>query len=84
MSDQVARNGRSMCDKRTCDQNMHKPLLNRVQAHLTPKLPVFESRCMHERSHKRACLTITHNDQTTYQTIHFKHNNNNTWSKTVL
>ena len=25
-----------------------------------------------------------HNDQTTYQTIHFKHNNTNTWAKTVM
>ena len=27
---------------------------------------------------------IMHSDQTTYQTIHFKHNNTNTWAKTVL
>ena len=47
------------------------------------KPPVFESRCMRERSRKRASLTITHNDQTSYQTIHFKHNNTNTWAKTV-
>ena len=26
----------------------------------------------------------TYNDQTTYQTIHFKHNNNSTWAKTIL
>ena len=25
-----------------------------------------------------------HNDQTTYQTIHFKHNNNITWGKAIL
>ena len=39
---------------------------------------------MRKRPHKRASLTITHNDQTTYQTIHFKHNNTNTWAKTVV
>ena len=83
MSDRVALNGRSTCDERTYDQNMREPFLNRVQACLAPKLPVFESRHMRERSHKRASLTITHNDQTTYQTIHFKHNNTNTWAKTV-
>ena len=38
---------------------------------------------MRERSRKRASLPITHNDQTTYQTIHVKHNNTNTWAKTV-
>ena len=26
----------------------------------------------------------THNDQTTYQTIHFKHNNSITWAKAIL
>ena len=81
MSDRVALNGRSTCDERTCDRNMREPFLNRVQAHLAPKLPVFESRRMRECSRKRASLTITHNDQTTYQTIHFKHNNTNTWAK---
>ena len=84
MSDRVALNGRSTCDERTCDRNTREPFLNRAQAHLAPKPPVFESRCMHERSRKRASLTITHNDQTTYQTIHFKHNSTNTWAKTVL
>ena len=63
---------------------MHKLFLNHVQAHLAPKPPVFESRCMRECSHKRASLAIMHNDQTTYQTIHFKHNNNITWAKAVL
>ena len=63
---------------------MREPLLNRMQACLAPRLPVFESRRVHERSCKRASLTITHNDQSTYQTIHFKHNNNNTWSEAVL
>ena len=84
MSDRVALNGRSTCDECTRDQNMCEPFLNRAQAHLAPKLPIFESRCMHGRSRKRASLTITHNNQTTYQTIHFKHNNNITWTKTVL
>ena len=84
MSDRVALNGRSTCDERTCDRNTHEPFLNRVQAHLAPKPPVFELRRMRERSHKRASLMITHNDQTTYQTIHFKHNNNMTWTRTVL
>ena len=84
MSDLVALNGRSTCDERTCDQNTREPFLNRVQAHLAPKPPVFESRRMREHSRKRASLTITHNDQTIYQTIHFKHNNNITWTRTVL
>ena len=83
MSDRVALNRRSTCDERTCDRNTHEPFLNRAQARLAPKLPVFESRCMRERPRKRASLTITHNDQTTYQTIHFKHNNTNTWAKIV-
>ena len=57
--------------------------LNRAQARLAPKPPVFELQRMCERSRTRASLTITHNDQTTYQTIHFKHNNTNTWAKAV-
>ena len=83
MSDRVALNGQSTRDERTCDRSMCEPFLNRVQAHLAPKLPVFESRYVRKRSRKRTSLTITHNDQTTYQTIHFKHNNTNTWAKTV-
>ena len=67
-----------------CDRNMREPFLNRAQARMAPKLPIFESRRMRERSCKRASLTITHNNQTTYQTIHFKHNNNITWTRTVL
>ena len=81
MSDRVALNGRSTCDERTCDRNTHEPFFNRTQVRLAPKPPVFESRCMHERSCKSASLTITHNDQSSYQTIHFKHNNTNTWAK---
>ena len=84
MSDRVALNGRSTCDERTCDRDMRELFLNRAQAHWAPKPPVFESRRMRERSHKRDSLTITRNDQTTYQTIHFKHNNNITWTRTVL
>ena len=84
MSDRVALNGRSTGDDRTCDRNTHEQFLNRAQAHLAPKLPVFESRRMRDCSHKRASLMITHNDQTAYQTIHFKHNNNITWTRTVL
>ena len=72
MSDRVALNGRSTCDECTCDRNTHEPFLNRVQARLAPKPPIFESRHMREHSRKRASLTITHNDQTTYRTIHFK------------
>ena len=84
MSDHVALNKRSMSDERTCDQNMREPFLNCAQARLVPKLPVFELRCMREHSCKCASLTITRNDQTTYQTIHFKHNKNITWTRTVL
>ena len=84
MSDRVALNGRSTCDESTCDRNTREPFLNRAQACLAPKPSVFESRRMRERLRKRPSLTITHNDQTTYQTIHFKHNNTNTWAKKVL
>ena len=63
MSDRVTLNGRSTCDERTCDRNTRELFLNRAQARLAPKLPVFESRRMHEHSRKRASLTITHNDQ---------------------
>ena len=83
MSDRVALNGRSTFDERTCDRNTHEPFLNCIQACLAPKPPIFESRHMYERSRKCTSLTITHNNQTTYQTIHFKHNNTNTWAKTV-
>ena len=84
MSDRGALNGQSTCDECTCDRNTREPFLNRAQACLAPKPPIFESRHMRECSRKRASLTITHNDQTTYQTIHFKHNNNITWTRTVL
>ena len=84
MSDRVALNRQSMCDGHMSDRNMHEPFLNCMQAFLAPKPPVFESRRMHERYRKRANLTIAYNDQTTYQTIHFKHNNNIIWTKTVL
>ena len=67
MSDRVGLNGRSTCDERTCDRNTHDPFLNHAQARLAPKPPIFELRRMRERSHKRPSLTITHNDQTTYQ-----------------
>ena len=83
MSDRVAFRGRCTCDERTCNRNTREPFLNRTQTCLVPKLPVFELRRMHERSRKRASLTITHNDQTTYQTLYFKHNNTNTWAKPV-
>ena len=73
-----------MYDECMHDQKMREPFLNDAQAHLAPKLPIFESRRMCERSRKRASLTITHNNQTTYQTMHFKHNNNITWTRTVL
>ena len=84
MSDRVALNGRNTRDERTCNLNTREPVLNCAQAHLASKLPIFESRRMHERSRNRASFAITHNDQTTHQTIHFKHNNTNTWAKTVL
>ena len=84
MSDRDALNGRSTYDESTCDRNTHELFLNRARARLAPKPPVFESLRMRERSRMRASLTITHNDQTTYQTIHFKHNNNITWTRTVL
>ena len=84
MSDRVALNGQSTCNECMHNQNMCEPFLNRMQACLAPKLPVFESRRVCKCSCKRASLKITHNDQTTYQTIHFKHNNNNTWSEAVL
>ena len=73
-----------MCDEHTCNQNAHKPFFNRMQAHLVPKPPLFESQRARKRSRKHASLEITHNNQSTYQTIHFKHNNSITWAKTVL
>ena len=73
-----------MSDEHMCNQKVREPFLNHTQAHLAPKLPIFELRRMHERSHNHASLAITHNDQTTYQTKHFKHNNSITWAKTVL
>ena len=79
MSDRVALNGRS-----TCDRNTHEPFPNHAQAHLAPKPPTFESRRICEHSRKHTNLTTTHNNQTTYQTIHFKHNNNITWTRKVL
>ena len=84
MSDRVALYGQSMCDEHMCSRNVREPFWNRMQARLAPKPPVFESRRMRERSRKCASLTITHNDQATYQTIHFKHNNNITLTRTVL
>ena len=84
MSDLVALNGRSTCNERTRDRNMCKPFLNCAEAHLAPNPPIFELRRMRKCPRKHASLTIRHNDQTIYQTIHFKHNNNITWTKTVL
>ena len=85
MSDRVALDEQSTFNERMRDRNVREPFLNRAQAHLAPKLPVFESRHMPKRSCKRTSLMITHNDQTTYQTnyqtIHFKHNNNIAWTK---
>ena len=81
MSDRVALDGQSTCNECTCKR---EPFLNHVQAHLVPKPPLFESRHMCRHSHEYASLAITHNDQTTYLTIHFKHNNSITWEKTVL
>ena len=83
MSDRVALNGQITCDERMCDRNTHEPFLKCTQANLAPKPPVFELQRMRELSRKHASLTIMHNDQTTIQTIHFKHNNTNTWGKTV-
>ena len=83
MSDRVALNGRSTRDERTCDRNTREPFFEPRASPFGAEPPVFESRRMRERSRKRASLTITHNDQTTYQAIHFKHNNTNTWAKTV-
>ena len=84
MSDPVALNGRSTCDECMCVQNTHEPFLNRTQARLAPKPPVFELGRMCERSRKRASLITTHNDRTTYQTTYFTPNNNITWTRTVL
>ena len=61
-----------------------EPFMNWAQARLAPKPHIFELQCMREHSRKCASLRITHNNQTTYQTIHFKHNNNITWTRTVL
>ena len=84
MSDRFALDGRRTCNECTCDRNAHEPFLNHAQAHLVPKPPVFELQRTCGHSHKCTSLAIKHNDQTTYQTIHFKNNNNITWAKTVL
>ena len=81
MSDQVAINRQSTCDKHTCDRNMHKTFLSCAEARWAPKLPIFESQCVCKRAREHARLTIMYNNQATYQTIHFKHNNNITWTK---
>ena len=39
---------------------------------------------MYKHSHECASPITMHNDQTTYQTIHFKHNNSITWAKAIL
>ena len=59
MSDRVALNGRSTCDECTCDRNTREPILNRTQARLVPKPPVFESRRVRGRPRKHVSLTIT-------------------------
>ena len=84
MSDLVVLNGRSTCDECARMRNKCEQFLNRAHARLVPKPPVFELGHVRKRSCKRASLTITHNDQTAYQTIHFKHNNNIIWTKRVL
>ena len=84
MSDRVALDGRSTCDEHMRDRNTCELFLNHTQTRLAPNPPVFESRRECECSHKCASLAITHSDQTTYPTIHFKHNNSITWAKTVL
>ena len=57
MSDRVALNGRSTCDECMRDRNTREPFLNRAQACLAPKPPVFELRCMCEHSCKHTSLT---------------------------
>ena len=42
MSDRVALDGRSTCDKCLCGQNACKPFLKHIQAHLAPQAPDFE------------------------------------------
>ena len=84
LSDRVAHDGRSTCDECMCYRNAHEPFLNHMQACLAPKPHVFELQRMCKRSCKCASLAITHNNQTTNQTIHFKHNNSITWAEAVL
>ena len=50
MSDLVALNGQSTCDERMRDRNTRELFLNRAQAHLAPKPPIFESQRKRERS----------------------------------
>ena len=81
MSDRVALNGRSTRDERTCDRNTCEPFLNCAQARLAPKQPVLNlDTCANVPASAPASRSrIT--TKTTYQTIHFKHNNTNTWPK---
>ena len=61
MSDRVALNGRSTCDERTCDRNTRDPFLNRAQACLAPKPPVFESRSRMRDSRSRIITKLLSN-----------------------
>ena len=45
---------------------------------------VLSSWHMHKPSHECDSPTTMHNEQTTYQTIHIKHNNSITWAKAIL
>ena len=42
------------------------------------------SQHMHKHSCECVYPTTMHSDQTTYQTIHFKHNNSIAWAKEIL
>ena len=83
MSDRVALNGRSTCNERTCDRNTREPVLNRAQARLAPNCPYLNrdtcvnvpARAPASRSRITTKLPI--------KLYNFKHNNTNTWAKTV-
>ena len=42
------------------------------------------SQHVHEHTHEHVSPMTMHNDQTTYQTIHFEHNNSITLAKAIL
>ena len=56
-------------------QNVHDECMNGLNPCMT---------CSNDQSNKHTSNMNMNDDQTTYQTIHFKHNNSITWAKAIL